>query len=175
MDLRSIYRKCRFCQKKITFSDEAHFDLGVYVNKQNCLIWYTENPHSYITGAPKTSHCLARKNWIGGYCQHLVSTGRRYVPHSRSYTRCFAPCFSRSQYQSQSWYRLAISELRFDTVGLLFIGCRQATWHFKVQLHTIDNVLKNWTNRADHWMKWNYFPLFTGRINYGRDEVRRVC
>ena len=33
---------------KIIFSDEAHFDLGGYVNKQNCRIWGTENPHVYI-------------------------------------------------------------------------------------------------------------------------------
>ena len=29
-------------------ADEAHFDLGGYVNKQNCRIWGTENPHAYI-------------------------------------------------------------------------------------------------------------------------------
>ena len=35
-------------KKKIIFSDEAHFDLGGYVNKQNCRIWGTEHPHAYI-------------------------------------------------------------------------------------------------------------------------------
>ena len=51
---------------------------------------------------------------------HLVSTGRLYVPHSRSYTRCFAPGFWRWHYQPQNWCRLATSELRFDTVcGIL--------------------------------------------------------
>ena len=35
-------------EKKIIFSDKAHFDLGGYVNKQNCQIWGTENPHAYI-------------------------------------------------------------------------------------------------------------------------------
>ena len=39
MGLRSISRKCRFWQKKIIFSDETHFDLGGYVNNQNCRIW----------------------------------------------------------------------------------------------------------------------------------------
>ena len=34
--------------KKIIFSDEAHFDLGGYVIKQNGSIWGTENPHAYI-------------------------------------------------------------------------------------------------------------------------------
>ena len=33
--------------KTIVFSDEGHFDLDGYVNKQNCRIWDTENPHAY--------------------------------------------------------------------------------------------------------------------------------
>ena len=33
-----------FGKKKFNFSDEAHFDLGGYVNKQNYRIWGTENP-----------------------------------------------------------------------------------------------------------------------------------
>ena len=33
--------------KKI-FLDEAQLDLDGYVNKQNCRIWGTENPHAYI-------------------------------------------------------------------------------------------------------------------------------
>ena len=39
--LQSTYRRCRFWQKKkkkIIFSDEAHFDPGGYVNKQNFRI-----------------------------------------------------------------------------------------------------------------------------------------
>ena len=35
-------------KKKIVFSEEAHFGLGGYVNKQNCCIWGTEIPHAYI-------------------------------------------------------------------------------------------------------------------------------
>ena len=35
-------------KKKIIFSDEAHFDLGGYVNNQNYRIWGTQNPHAYI-------------------------------------------------------------------------------------------------------------------------------
>ena len=34
--------------KKIIFSDEDHFDLGGYVNKWNCRIWFTDNPQAYI-------------------------------------------------------------------------------------------------------------------------------
>ena len=35
-------------KKKIVFSYEAHFDLGGYVNMQNCQIWGTENQHAYL-------------------------------------------------------------------------------------------------------------------------------
>ena len=46
---RSTYRTGRFWQKiKIIFSDEAHVDLGGYVDMQNCSNWGTENPHAYI-------------------------------------------------------------------------------------------------------------------------------
>ena len=106
--LRSTYRRCRFWQKKIIFSDEAHCDLGGYVSKKNYRIWYNID-----------------NIW-----------------------RCFAPCFWRS---------------RFDTVAVLFVSCRQArdNWRFKgqyswshwwIQLHTIDNVLKNWTDRVGYCM-----------------------
>ena len=70
---RSTYRRCRFWQKKkVIFSDEAHFDLGGYVNKQNFHIWGRENPH-----ASKTSHCLVRilENEQG---EALTVNGDRY-------------------------------------------------------------------------------------------------
>ena len=41
-------QKMPISAKKIIFSNEAHFDLGGYVNKQNYCIWGTENPHAYI-------------------------------------------------------------------------------------------------------------------------------
>ena len=46
--IRSTYRRCRFWQQKIFFSDEAHFDLGWYVNNQTCRICGIKNPHAYI-------------------------------------------------------------------------------------------------------------------------------
>ena len=51
-----------FGKKKSYFQKKTHFDLASYVNKQNCRIWGTENPHAYIDKptATKTSHCLVR-------------------------------------------------------------------------------------------------------------------
>ncbi|GFX84220.1 uncharacterized protein TNCV_3975671 [Trichonephila clavipes] len=34
--------------KRILFSDEAHFWLNDYVNKQNCRIWSEDNPQVYV-------------------------------------------------------------------------------------------------------------------------------
>ncbi|GFY32722.1 tc3a_0 protein [Trichonephila clavipes] len=38
----------RDCHKRILFSDEAHFWLNGYVNKQNCRIWSEANPQVYV-------------------------------------------------------------------------------------------------------------------------------
>ncbi|GFV55531.1 putative DD41D transposase [Trichonephila clavipes] len=35
-------------QKRILFSDETHFWLNGYVNKQNCRIWSGSNPQVYV-------------------------------------------------------------------------------------------------------------------------------
>ena len=43
-------------------SGEAHFDLGGYVNKQNCRIWGTETPHAYIE---KPKHPKRGTVWCG--------------------------------------------------------------------------------------------------------------
>ena len=52
----------RFWQKKIVFSDKTSFGLGGYVNKQNCRIWGTENPHAYIK---KPTHPKQVTVWCG--------------------------------------------------------------------------------------------------------------
>ena len=51
-----------FGKKNIIFSDEAHFDLGGYVKKQNCRIWGTENPLAYFE---KTTHSKRVTVWCG--------------------------------------------------------------------------------------------------------------
>ena len=108
--------------------------LWKWARRGRCSQWRSLSRH--------VERIFVHKNWRRENWQHLVSTVRRYVPHSRSYTRCFVSCFWRSHYQPQSWCRLATSELRFDSVDLLFVACsqrkvlrRQArdNWRFKGQ------------------------------------------
>ena len=58
---RSTYRM-PILAKKIIISDEAYFDLGGYVNKQNCRIWGTEITHTYIE---KPAHPKQVTVWCG--------------------------------------------------------------------------------------------------------------
>ena len=67
--LRSTYRRCRFWQRKIIFSDEAYFDLGEYVNKQNCRNWATENPYVYIE---KPTHPKRDTVWCGFWFRGII-------------------------------------------------------------------------------------------------------
>ena len=68
MILRSIVAVFVKKKKKIS-SDEVHFDFGGYVNKQNCRIWGTENPHSYIE---KPTHPKRVTVWCGFCCRECI-------------------------------------------------------------------------------------------------------
>ncbi|GFX30370.1 uncharacterized protein TNCV_1964761 [Trichonephila clavipes] len=53
--------------KRILFSDEVHFWLNGYVNKQNCRIWSAANPQVYVETPlhpEKLTVCCAL--WAGG-------------------------------------------------------------------------------------------------------------
>ncbi|GFY27396.1 hypothetical protein TNCV_2070161 [Trichonephila clavipes] len=53
--------------KRILFSDEAHFWLNGYVNKQNCLIWSEANPQVYVeTPLPPEKLTVWCALWAGG-------------------------------------------------------------------------------------------------------------
>ena len=108
----------------------SHCLLRILVQRHNSAIFFPKwaNRGRYSQWRLLSGHVewiFVHKNWRGGYWQHLGHLGRHYMPHRWSYTRCFAPCFWWSHYQPQSWCSLVTSELRFDIVGLLFVGCRQ--------------------------------------------------
>ena len=149
--------------KKIIFSGEAHFELGGYVNKQNCRIWIRENSHAYIE---KPMHPKRVTVWCGFWSRGIIGPFSSTMSKERtlqSMAIVIGPCwtnfcsqkwkrrilatfgFSRTalratqpklysmfcalflkiHYQPQSWCCLATSERRFDTAGLLFVGCCQ--------------------------------------------------
>ena len=79
--------------------------LRILVQSHNWAIilkkWARGRYSQWRSFAGHVERIFVHNNLRGGYWLHLVSTGRRYVPHSRSYTRYFARCFWRSHYQPQ--------------------------------------------------------------------------
>ena len=75
--------------RKIIFSDEAHFDIKGYVNRQNCRIWGSGNPREF---QEKQMHpqrvtvwyALLAEGVTGPYffenedCKAITVTGERY-------------------------------------------------------------------------------------------------
>ena len=49
-------QKMPILAKKIIFSDEAHFDLGEYVNKQNCCICSSVYTTIFVLRKDKTNY-----------------------------------------------------------------------------------------------------------------------
>ena len=56
--------------KEVIFPHEAHFDIGGYVNKLNCRIWGSENPHTYIE---KQTHSKRATVWCGFWSSGIIA------------------------------------------------------------------------------------------------------
>ncbi|GFU56308.1 hypothetical protein TNCV_582421 [Trichonephila clavipes] len=65
--------------KRILFSDEAHFWLNGYVNKQNCRIWSEANPQVYVeTPLHPEKLTVWCALWAGGTLLKKRSRPQRY-------------------------------------------------------------------------------------------------
>ena len=171
----------------------AHFDLGGYVNKQNCRIWGTEDPHAYIE---KPTHPKRVTVWCGFWSRGIIGpfffenkqtevvtvNGNRYramlneflftkiedenIGFNRTVLHsvfCFLLLRINSRranifWPPRSWnltpldyYLWGAVKGKFytdkpKTIEALKDNIREAIG--EIQLHTIDNVLKNCTDRV---------------------------
>ena len=173
-------QKMPILANKIIFSDEAHFDLGGYVNKQNCYIQGTQNSHAIIPkgiigpfffeneqGEAVTAKGDRYRAMLNEFLftkieeedigQHLISTGRRNVPHTaEAIFDVLRPVFDdciMSRNVDVVWPPWscdltplwgAAKDKCYDdepeTIDALKINIREAVG--EIQLHTIGNVLK---------------------------------
>ena len=194
-----------FGKKNIIFSDEAHFDLGGYVNKQNCRIWGTENSYAYIE---KSTHPKRVTVWCRFWSRDIIGlfffendqgeavtvNGVRYrvmlkeilftkieeedigniwfqqdgdTCHTAKATvdvlrSVFEDCIIRRG-ADVVWRSYDLRPLDYYLWGAVKDKCyadepeiietlknsiREAIG--EIQLHTIDNVLKNWTDRLGY-------------------------
>ena len=192
MDLRSTYRRRRFWQKKIVFSDEAHFELGGYVNKQTLSHLGHRKPSRihWKADATKMSHCFITANsdryrailneflftkieeeaisisWFqqnDATCHkaegtlhflrpvfeiHIISRRRDFIwsPQSCDLTPldyCLWGAVKDKCYADKP-----------ETIDALKDNLREAI--DEIQLYTIDNGLKNWTDRRLNEIIFHY-------------------
>ena len=68
----------------------------------------------------------------------MVSTGWRIVPHNQIYTRCIAPVKNKCYADKPETIDTLKDNIR-ETIG-------------EILLHTIYNVLKNWSDRVGYCM-----------------------
>ena len=145
-------------EHKIIFSDEAHFDLSAYVNKQNCRIWGTENSYEYIEkpthlkrvtvwgefwsrGENEQGEAVTvngdryRATWNAFFCSQklkrriLATFGLNRMALLATQSKLhymFFVLFLKIVLSAAELMSFGTSELWFDTVGLLFVGCRQS-------------------------------------------------
>ena len=100
--------------KKIIFSDEAHFDLGGCVNKQNCLIWGTENLHAYIE---KPTH-PKRVTVSSGFRSRGAIFLRKWAKKRplQSMPIVIRPCWT--NFCSQKWKSRILATFGFNSTAL---------------------------------------------------------
>ena len=199
--LRSTYRDGDFSKKKIIFSNEPHFALGGYVNKKNCRIWDTENPHAYIE---KPTHSKRVTVWCGFWSRSIIGSfffeneqGEAVTVNGDCY-RAILNEFLFTKIEEEDigniWFQrdgatCHTAKATLDVLRPVFedrIISRRAhvVWPLRscnlppfdyylwgtvkdkcfadkpekmdalreIQLHTIDNVLKNCTDRVDYCM-----------------------
>ena len=58
-----------FFYRKIVFSDEAHFWLNGFVNKQNCRIWSEDNPQQFLQTPLNPEKCTV---WCGLHAGGII-------------------------------------------------------------------------------------------------------
>ena len=150
----------RFWQRRNIFSDEAHFDLGKYVNKQNCRIWGTENPHAYIEKPTHPKHTVPHN---GDRYRAILNkflftkieeedVGNIWFQQDSA--KCHTPNSDLILLDSFLWgadKNKCYADKR-ETIDALKDNVREAL--SEIQLLTIDNVLKNWNGRSRVAAAW---------------------
>ncbi|GFX73509.1 transposable element Tc3 transposase [Trichonephila clavipes] len=159
--------------KRILFSDESHFWLNGYVNKQNCRIWSEANPQVYveIPLCPEklTVWCAL---WAGGIIvpyffknnegHNLTVNGDRY---RAMITNFFVPELNNHDVQPVNWPPRSCDLTPLDyflwgyVKSLVYADKPQTLDHLEdnisrviadIRPQKMENVIENWTSKLDY-------------------------
>ncbi|GFY30033.1 uncharacterized protein TNCV_4073461 [Trichonephila clavipes] len=120
--------------KQILFSDEAHFWLNGYVNKQNCRIWSEANPQVYVE-TPLHPEKLT-------VCDRLIS---RFGPVNWPPRSCdLTPL----DYFLWGYVNSLVYTDKPQTLDHLEDNIRRVIADIRPQM--LEKVIENWTSRLDY-------------------------
>ncbi|GFX03244.1 putative DD41D transposase [Trichonephila clavipes] len=150
--------------KRILFSDEVHFWLNGYVNKQNCRIWSEANPQVYVetplhpeklTGA---LYGLVESFFKNDEGHSVTVNGDRY---RAMITNFFIPELNNRDVQ-ELWFQQdgATCHNRFiERHSLVYADKPQTLDHLEdnirrviadIRPQMLEKVIENWTSRLDY-------------------------
>ncbi|GFW25675.1 uncharacterized protein TNCV_1309361 [Trichonephila clavipes] len=155
--------------KRILFSDEAHFWLNDYVNKQNCRIWSEANPQVYaetpLHPEKLTVWCAL---WAGGIIGAVVPTRRCNIHTARAtidllkdtfgdrLISCFGPVnwpprscdLTPLDYFLWGYVKSLVYADKPQTLDYLEDNIRRVIADIRPQM--LEKVTENWTSRLDY-------------------------
>ncbi|GFX17390.1 transposable element Tc3 transposase [Trichonephila clavipes] len=138
--------------KRILFSDEAHFWLNGYVNKQNCRIWSEANPQVYVeTPLHPEKLTVWCALWAGGIIGpyffkndegHNVTVNGRvnWPPRSCDLTPL--------DYFLWGYVKSLVYADKPQTLDHLEGNIRRVIADIRPQM--LEKVIENWTSRLDY-------------------------
>ncbi|GFX01068.1 putative DD41D transposase [Trichonephila clavipes] len=131
--------------KRILFSDEAHFWLNGYVNKQNCRIWSEANPQVYVeTPLHPEKLTVWCALWAGGIIgPYFFKTMRATTLQSMSLVYADKP----------------------QTLDHLEDNIRRVIADIRPQM--LEKVIGNWTSRLDY--------IRASRCNHMPEIIFKIC
>ncbi|GFW51322.1 DUF4817 domain-containing protein [Trichonephila clavipes] len=141
--------------KRILFSDEAHFWLNGYVNKQNCRIWSEANPQVYVetplhpeklTFQQDGATCPTARAIIDllkdTFGDHLIS---RFGPVNRPPRSCdLTPL----DYFLWGYVKSLVYADKPQTLDHLEDNICRVIAYIRPQM--LEKVIENWTSRLDY-------------------------
>ncbi|GFU51719.1 putative transposable element [Trichonephila clavipes] len=154
--------------KRILFSDEVHFWLNGYVNKQNCRIWSETNPQVYVETPLHPENCLfgALYGLVESFFKkdegHNVTVNARAlidllkVTFGDRLTLRFGPV----NWLPRSCDLTPLDYFLWDYVkSLIYADKPQTLDHLEdnvrrviadIRPHMLEKVIENWTSRLDY-------------------------
>ncbi|GFU73219.1 pogo transposable element with KRAB domain [Trichonephila clavipes] len=142
--------------KRILFSDEAHFWLNGYVNKQNCRIWSEANPQVYIeTPLHPEKLTVWCALWAGGIIARVTIDLLKDTFGDRLISR-FGPVnwpprscdLTPLDYFLWGYVKSLVHADKPQTLDHLEDNIRRVIADIRPQM--LEKVIENWTSRLDY-------------------------